>query len=463
MTAKNTVMTLRVLIFCAFSISLISCSSKNTKEKTVEEEPSLQFEKAAKEQLLDKWYPLVIDSADGGYYSEVTNDFQLGEKHDKMIVTQARHIWTNAKAAELFPEEEPYLEYAEHGFKFLKEVMWDKEHGGFFNLVSKKGDPILKKGEEKTSYGNAFAIYGLAAYYKASGDEEALELARNTFYWLEENSHDPEFKGYFNTLYVDGNPIHRSDEWPSTSDVGYKDQNSSIHLLEAFTELYQVWPNDLLAERLEELLLLIRDTITTEKGTMKLFFEPDWTPVTFKNESKEEIKRHYYLEHVSFGHDVETAFLMLEASHALGLENDTVTLKKGKMMVDHSLRTGWDEELGGFYDGGYYFAGEDSISIVNADKNWWAQAEGLNSLLIMDSYFPEDELQYRNYFDKLWIYIQTYLVDEEHGGWYEWGLDTRPDSETALKGHIWKATYHNFRALTNVMLALEEKKEVSKK
>lgn len=147
MTTKNTVMTLRTLIFCACSISLISCSSKSTKESTVEEEPSLQFEKAAKEQLLEKWYPLVIDSADGGYFSEVTHDFQLGEKHDKMIVTQARHIWTNAKAAKLFPEEKPYLEYAKHGFNFLRNVMWDKEHGGFFNLVNKEGDPILKKGD----------------------------------------------------------------------------------------------------------------------------------------------------------------------------------------------------------------------------------------------------------------------------------------------------------------------------
>ena len=336
--------------------------------------------------------------------------------------------------------------------------MWDPVHGGFFNLVTRNGEPILQRGQEKTAYGNAFAIYGLAEYYRASGNEEVLQLAKNSFYWLEEMAHDRKYKGYFNTLEVDGTPIQRSEEWPSTSDVGYKDQNSSIHLLEAFTTLYEVWPNELLRERLEEMLLLIRDTITTEKGHMNLFFQPDWTPVSFKDKSREEIAKHYYLNHVSFGHDVETAYLMLEASHALGWENDSLTLQKGKIMVDHSLRTGWDKDKGGFYDGGYYFEGEEQITIVNNQKNWWAQAEGLNTLFILSRYFPEDEMDYRQFFEQQWDYIQNYIIDKKNGGWYEWGLDQNPKAKDDLKGHIWKATYHNFRALQNVMRMLMEEK-----
>jgi mannobiose 2-epimerase len=228
--------------------------------------------------------------------------------------------------------------------------------------------------------------------------------------------------------------------------------------LEAFTALYKVWPNELLAKRLEELLLLIRDTITTEKGYMNLFFEKDWTPISFVQTSKETIKEHYYLDHVSFGHDVETAYLMLEASHALGGKHDSLTLRKGKKMVDHALATGWDNEVGGFYDGGYYFHGEDPITIVNANKNWWSQAEGLNSLLMLSFYFPDDPIAYRRYFDKLWQYTNNYLMDKEHGGWYEWGTDKRPDVKTGLKGHIWKTTYHNYRALINCRELLEKGK-----
>ena len=438
------------------SFFLIGNVFSQTRMEKTDSSLAARFETAAIDQLMDKWYPLVIDKEDGGYYSEVTHNFKLGENHNKMIVTQSRHIWSNAVAASQYPKNRSYLKNAEHGFIFLRDVMWDSIDGGFYNLVTKEGEPVLKKGEEKTSYGNAFAIYGLAAYYEASGNSEALELAKKAFFWLEKNSHDPEYLGYFNHLKPDGTLYRRTADWPSTSEVGYKDQNSSIHLLEAFTELYLVWPDELLRERLEELLLIIRDTITAEEGYMKLFFESDWTPVSFRGSSEEEIRKHYYLDHVSFGHDVETAYLMLEASHALGLGNDTLTLQKGKKMVDHALKHGWDNDLGGFYDGGYYFDNEEIIQIVNADKNWWAQAEGLNSLLIMSRLFPEDEMDYRRYFAKEWNYIQKYLMDKEHGGWYEWGLDTRPESKTALKGHIWKASYHNFRALKNVMSILKE-------
>ncbi len=414
---------------------------------------------AAKDQLLDKWYPLSVDYDDGGFYSEITFDFSIGEHQDKMIVTQARHVWTNAKAADIYPGDKDYLKYARHGFEFLRDKMWDKEEGGFFTLVTKQGNPILNKGVVKSAYGNSFAIYGLASYYGVSGDKGALELAKKTFYWLEEHSHDPVYKGYFDAMERNGNILTRTDETPSTSPVGYKDQNSSIHLLESLTSLYHVWPDPLVKERLYELLLLIRDRITTDKGYLTLYLQPDWTPLSFADKSKEEINKHYNLDHVSFGHDVETAYLMLEASAALGLKNDTITLYKGKKMVDHALNYGWDNKLGGFYDGGYYFEGDNRLTIVNSDKNWWSQAEGLNTLLLLSGYYPNDPIAYRKHFDTLLEYTQTYLMDPKYGGWYEWGLDGRPDSKTAPKGHIWKAAYHNFRALSNCVARLKNSGE----
>ena len=118
-------------------------------------------------------------------------------------------------------------------------------------------------------------------------------------------------------------------------------------------------------------------------------------------------------------------------------------------MVDHALRNGWDSTLGGFYDEGYYFKGEDHISIINEGKNWWTQAEGLNTLLLMSDLFPDDPLQYFEKFKLLWKYTQTYLIDHKYGDWYEEGLDKAPQRKTGLKGHIWKATYHSYRSLTN--------------
>jgi len=410
-------------------------------------------------KLLRQWYPQSIDNIYGGFLSTFSYDFKPVGDQDKMIVTQARHTWTNSKAAEMFPNITYFKNDARHGFNFLKNVMWDKQYGGFYTYTDRKGN--VKEGgfAPKEAYGNSFAIYALAAYYQLSGDTAVSNLAKKEFRWMEEHSHDPIYKGYYQHMERDGTPIKRNANEPSTSALGYKDQNTSIHLLESFTELYNVWPDTLLRKRLEEMLFLIRDKIVTKKGYLTLFFKPDWTPISNKDSTQESILRHRNLDHVSFGHDVETAYLMLEASHALGFENDTTTMQVSKKMVDHALANGWDNKAGGFYDEGYYFAGKPSITIIADTKNWWAQAEGLNTLLMMSDYYPKDQQRYYEKFKILWKYVQTYLIDQKHGDWYQAGLDTDPKQKTALKGHIWKATYHNFRALMNCIQRLNPDKQ----
>ena len=298
-----------------------------------------------------------------------------------MIVTQSRHTWTNSKAALRYPEKLYYRRDATAGFHFLADVMWDKQYGGFYTLVTRKGEIPPGNPANKDAYGNAFGMYALAAYYQLTGDTSALALAKKTFYWLEAHSHDPLYKGYFQHMKRDGEPIRRTANTPVTAETGYKDQNSSIHLLEALTELYEVWKDPLVRERLQEMLFLIRDTIITPRGNLTLFFTWDWKPVSVKDSSRDFILHHHNLDYVSFGHDVETAYLMLEASQALGFKNDSVTLMTGKKLVDHALKNGWDKQVGGFYDEGFYFKGDTVITILKESKNWWAQAEGLNSFV----------------------------------------------------------------------------------
>lgn len=416
-----------------------------------------EMDRSIRTALLNKWYPQSVDTLYGGFLSTYTFDFKPTGPQDKFIVTQARHTWTTAKAAEFYPDSTYYINCSRHGFQFLRDVMWDKKYGGFLNLVDRQGSDKSNPKAPKDAYGNAFGIYALSAYYKISKDTSALTLVKKAFRWLEKYSHDPVYKGYYMHLGMDGTPVKRDSQIPSTSDIGYKDQNSSIHLLEALTALYEIWPDALVKQRLQEMLYLVRDRITTSRGYLQLFFTPDWKPVSYRDSSRAVILKHKNLDHVSFGHDVETAYLMLEASHALGLTNDTKTLTAGKKMVDHALRNGWDKTLGGFYDEGYYFKGQDTITILLDSKNWWAQAEGLNTLLLMADHFPSDPMHYFDKFRQEWRYIQTYLIDDVHGDWYEEGLDKEPQRKTALKGHIWKATYHNFRALSNCVNRLSGK------
>jgi cellobiose epimerase len=441
----------KYLLTLLASVILFSCKNESPSNRI---EIATAMEHSLVTEVMAKWYPQSIDTVDGGFISTWTYDFKPTGDQDKMIVTQARHTWTNAKASLRYPEIDYYKTGAKHGFEFLKDKMWDKTYGGFYTLVDKQGN--VKGDSTKTAYGNAFGIYALAAYYESSKDTSALTLAKETFMWLEKGSHDPIYKGYFQHLQWNGIPIKRQPDTPSTADTGYKDQNSSIHLLEAFTELYQVWPDPLVYERLKEMLLLIRDTIVTPKGNLTLFLYPDWKPVSFADSSEVVITKHHQLDHVSFGHDVETAYLMLEASHVLGIHNDTTTLRIAKKMVDHALNNGWDNLVGGFYDEGYYFKSKPGITITHDTKNWWAQAEGLNALLLMADLFPEDELQYYKKFETLWEYTDNYLIDHEHGDWYAGGIDKQPEMKTALKGQIWKSIYHHYRSLDNCIQRLRE-------
>ena len=405
-----------------------------------------ELTQSLQEQILDRWYPLVIDTEHGGYLTRFSAAWEAQGPQDKMIVTQARNVWTTARAAEFFPDNKVYLPASTHGAAFLRDVMWDKEHGGFYWLVTREGN--VKPGPDgqigKQAYGQSFAIYALAAYHAVSGDAEALALAQEAFRWLDDHAHDPVHRGYFDVLSREGDPVRDGGGARPP-----KDQNSSIHLLEAFTELYRVWPDPHLRTRLEEMLILIRDTIRTDPGYLTLYFEEDWTPVSFRDASEEERDRNVQFDHISYGHDVEIAFLMLEAAETLGKEYVPSTMVAAKQMVDHALGSGWDDDVGGFYDQGYYFKGDTDATIIRDTKNWWAQAEGLNSLLLMGDHFPDDDADYHAKFLTQWNYIKTYLIDLDHGGWYRGGLDKDPDERNAPKAYIWKGNYHNARALMN--------------
>jgi mannobiose 2-epimerase len=423
-----------------------------------------EMEKSLRHELLDAWYPISVDTVYGGFLSDFTFDWQPKGFQNKFLVSQARHVWTTSEAA-LFFNNDNYRKIAEQGFHFLRDKMWDSRYGGFFMLRNRQGDPIQGGYDTgKSAYGNAFAIYALTVYYKMSGDTSALNLAQRTFFWLEKHGHDPEYNGYFDRMNRDGSWYDKSKlKFRSRQLAGacWKDQNSSIHLLEAFTKLYRIWPDILLRERLREMLTLIRDTITTEKGYLTLFLERDWTPVSFRDSSAAVREANSYFDHVSFGHDVETAYLMLEASHALRIKLDTKTLIIAKKMVDHALTNGWDAQNGGFYFQGYYFNHSSSISIMSDKKIWWVQDEGLNALLLMARLFP-NERKYEDAFKKQWEYMKKYLIDHEHGGWYMEGLDKSPEKQQAPKAFDWKANYHDVRALMNCIKMLKSEHELLK-
>ncbi|MBN1821422.1 MAG: AGE family epimerase/isomerase, partial [Prolixibacteraceae bacterium] len=254
---------------------VFGCSPEKKENQALVDEMNFSL----KTELLDAWYPRTVDSLHGGFLADFNYKWEAQGPQNKMVVAQTRQLWTSSEAAEFYESEE-YRKIADHAFRFIRDVQWDKETGGFYTTLSRNGVPgETDFGGAKMSYGNAFGIYALVAYYNLTGNKEALDLAKKTFMWLEDYAHDPVYGGYFNSLQHNGSLLSRgnadklevaSEELPGYERISQKDQNTSIHIIEAFTELYKVWPDELVRKRLEEIYELITEKIVNEKGSLTL-------------------------------------------------------------------------------------------------------------------------------------------------------------------------------------------------
>gem|GEM_PF-2460857 len=218
---------------------------------------------------LHLWYPASVDPR-GGFHSVFSSDWKLQPYTTKGIVQQARMTWTAAEVAYRRPEwKEKLKPIARHGIAFLRDKMWDAECGGFYWEIAADGTPPTDNSEMKHAYGISFGIYAAATVYELTQDEADLQLAKDAFFWLDRFGHDKRHGGYREAFYRDGRPmLTPPEERPQVTTgkvgepLGGKSMNTHIHLLEAFTVLYRVWPDPMLRSRLEELLLIIRDKVT---------------------------------------------------------------------------------------------------------------------------------------------------------------------------------------------------------
>lgn len=401
---------------------------------------------------LNRWYPTIIDSINGGYYTNFEYDWTRSKDQSKMLVTQARGLWTASRAALDFRENSIYMKAANHGFQFLTTKMWDQKNGGFKLYYS----PENHKNETtyKLIYGNAFALFALAEYAKIDPSKEVLGWVEKTFDWIDSVAHDNLNLGYYSLVLNEELKANTPKNQAYIAALGWgkpewKDQNTSIHLLEAFTTVYQVLPIPKVEKKLKEMLELVSKTMTQPNGNLKLYFTNDWKPIDYSDSSRSYILQNQNDDHISFGHNIETAYLIIDASQTLYGKVDSTSLSIAKKLTDYTLKYGFALNYYGLYDRGYQFEKEGGIEIINRNKAWWSQFEAWHTLALMSSYFPEEE-QYQVAFQNMWKYIQNKLIDHEYGGCYNNGLDTSPKSKKTRKAYSWKCPYHDGRALMNV-------------
>ncbi len=400
---------------------------------------SREFGKALRDEL-SLWFPRCIDQ-DGGFHYAFKRDWTLGEEKGKNLVFQTRMTWVSAFVSRKFPE---FKSYSLHGLAFLRNKLWDKELGGFYWKLGPDGQPLSNGA--KHAYGVAFGIYACSEVYKATRDPSALKLAQDAFAWLDKRAYDSVNGGYYESLDREGNPVLQAPAGKDGDQIGtpfgHKSMNTHIHLMEAFGSLYKQAPDPLLKKRLEELFAIVRDRILGEPGRLNLFFQPDWKPASTID---------------SYGHDVETAFLMLESAEALGEESSPKTLAAVRSLVDAPLQAGWDSVNGGFFN-----EGEPGKAASKTEKVWWVQAEALNALLLAHELFGDRSEIYWRSFLKEWDFTREFQIDKSYGGWYpEVEADGKPRKDS--KGYEWKAAYHTARALLLVEERLDRLSEKAAK
>ncbi|WP_254280808.1 AGE family epimerase/isomerase [Haloarcula marina] len=354
------------------------------------------------------------------------------------IVTQARMIWLAARLVREGYSDE-YRRIADHGLEFLLKKMWASENGGFVWEVERDGTTSKPN---KHLYGQAFGLYALSEYYRATADEQAAEYAHELVELLEAEAKDNEHGGYVEYFTPDWKPITEGQtyleniepDWsPKESgdavlDPSLKLTNTHLHLMEAFTTYYRAFGTDLGRRRLQELFDIVTNTVyRKQRGFCTDKYEPDWTP-----KLDDEAFRI-----VSYGHDLEGVWLAMEAADALGKPTDLFE-ELFVTLWDYSLEYGYDDEHGGFY----FYGGFDEPASFRV-KAWWVQAECMTSALRM--YELTGEERYFDVFRKTWDFIQEFHADDEFGEWHSGVTD---DLEpVGRKGAVYKAAYHNGRAL----------------
>jgi mannobiose 2-epimerase len=376
------------------------------------------------DNILEYWIKNTIDENYGGFAGLVDINNKVDPKANKGIILNARILWTFA-ATGSFLKDDKYIILADRAYSYIIEKFIDLKHGGVYWELDYKGSVVDRK---KQVYAQAFAIYALSEYYKVKKSNEVLKLAKEFFYMLEKYSLDKHDGGYIEAF---------TEEWKDMDDVrlsikdrnAKKTMNTHLHVLEAYTNLFRIWPDEQLLNALKNLANIFINHFVNDSGHLNLFFDEKWNKID---------------NIISFGHDIEFSWLFTEAAevacdpYLIGISED-IALK----MVDAVIKEGFAP------DGGIYNEINLNNNHLDTDKHWWPQSEGVVGLV--NAYRISSDKSYLERAIRLWEFIDEFIIDHDSGEWY-WRVNNKgiPYKNNEKVG-FWKCPYHNSRTCIEVI------------
>lgn len=379
------------------------------------------------EHILSWWMHAMEDNERGGFYGRMDGMGRLHPEADKSVMLNTRILWTFSAAAR--PSGNMlYKHEAARAYDYLLQYFWDELEGGVYWMVDCTGQAIQTK---KQIDAQAAAIHAFVEYYLLTQSEGSLAQAVELFWLIEHYSRDKQRGGYYESFNRNWRPIE--DLHLSEKDA-HEDKtiNTHLHLLEAYTNLYRAYRNEAVYLALQDLIYCFLERFMhLQTAHLWLFFDKNWN---------------WKSDEISFGHDMECSWLLVEAAEVLG---NSDLLKKVKQVAVQLATTTLQEGVD--RDGGI-FSTANPHGLLDTNKLWWPQAEAMVGFLTVyqlsgGSSFLAAALQ-------SWNFIKTYLKDSKNGEWF-WGV-TQGGAPllTEDKAGFLKAPYHNGRACLEVLQRL---------
>lgn len=381
----------------------------------------IQYRQEMQEELmaiLSFWKQYTIDEEQGGFYGSVSSDNVADKSAPKGLVLNSRICW--AFSAAFAVTSDPHdLQVATRAFDYLWQHFVDQEFGGVYWSVDAQGQMLDGR---KQVYGQAFCIYGITEYYKVTRNESALQLAKELFHLIERHSRDHMEGGYIEAFGRDWGPatdLRLSDK----DDNEKKTMNTHLHIIEAYANLYQVWPEREVKESILSLLdIFDKHFINKQDFHLRLFFDEQW-------QSKSTLQ--------SYGHDIEAAWLLLNVAETIEAEEYIERYKDLAVKIAGAAAEGLDN------DGGLWYEYEPKYQRLIAEKHSWPQAEAM--IGFFNAWQLTGKEQFLDQSRQNWEFVKRFIRDKEKGEWL-WGIKADYSPIDKDKAGFWKCPYHNTRA-----------------
>ena len=372
-----------------------------------------------------------IDPTSGGFLLNDDAVTGFAMPVEKQLVSQVRMVWTFAHAHRqgLDDTNHSCLQAAWNGYRFLTNHFLDSTFGGYYWKTDLAGRTV---DERKIIYGESFVIYALVELHRATKSPQPLAEAMRLYYLIQRHAHDNRHGGWHEHLTRDWQRLPDRDPHPEVEVAGFKSANTHLHLQEALAELYEATHDpDVKRSLIEALRLNQRYFYPKNPGQSCFHRQPDWRAVTEPKSAG-----------LSYGHNVEFAWLMIRAQEVLGRRP---AWRHFYAHLQHALEHGYDHERGGLYHRG---TGDDPAT--DQDKIWWVQAEMMAALT--DALRHQEDPAQRLALEQLVHFVDAHQTDPRSGIWLDTVTVDGNPKRTGL-AHSWKANYHDVRALVKFIEA----------